>query len=422
MPRRRNILFLTHRVPFPPNKGDKIRTFHQLDHLAARHNVYCGCFVDRPDDEVHAIALRDWCVDVVALPWSRGIGMHRAAAGYLVGRSLTCAAYDDPLMWNHLRDWSRDVRFDSVVAFSACMAPYAWSFPTRRRVLDLCDVDSQKWLDYAIASRFPISAVYLAEARRLAAFEGRCIGHFDATILATRRERELLDPGRQHRKLHVAPNGVDLPALPPLRPSAAGPIVTFVGAMNYRPNVDGATWFAHHVWPRIKRAVPDARFVIVGADPAPAVSRLAKRDGICVTGVVPSIQPYLQSSRVIVAPMPIVRGIPNKVLEAMAMARPVVGTSAVAGALEATSGQHLLTAETPMEFADRVLSLLCGDAFCDQIAAAGHRFVSTRHHWPDILHRFERVVIGESAKAIVRPSFPPLLRSRPKRSRTVAVR
>jgi len=424
MKRRQNILFLTHRVPFPPNKGDKIRTFHQLDFLAARHHVYCACFVDRPADEVHAIALSSSCANVIALPWNRNLGLRRAAAGFLRGRSLTCAAYDDPGMWSRLRGLSREVRFDAVVAFSACMAPYAWSFPARRRVLDLCDIDSQKWLDYATASRFPVSAAYLAEARRLAAFEGRCLDHFDATILATKRERNLIDPERKHRTLHVVPNGVDLPVTPPERSSSVGPIVSFVGAMNYRPNVDGATWFVRHVWPRIKRTVPDARFIIVGADPAPTVRRLVRHEGVTVTGEVSSIQPYLRSSRVVIAPMPIVRGIPNKVLEAMASARPVVATSGVADALGAKSGRHLMTADTAEAFADRVLGLLCRDAFCDQVAVSGHRFVTAFHHWPEILDRFERVVVGKpltSGPADVKGKRPETVR-RPLTRRRVAGR
>jgi sugar transferase (PEP-CTERM/EpsH1 system associated) len=409
---RGNILYLAHRVPFPPNKGDKIRTFHQLKYLAARHNVYCACFVDSLADEVHAIALREWCVDVIAIPWNRRIALRRAAAAFLTGRSLTCATYDEPEMWRRLRRWSRQTRFNAVVAFSACMAPYAWSFPARRRVLDLCDVDSRKWLDYASASCFPISFAYRAEARRLAAFERRCINHFDATILATQRERESIDPNREHRSLFVVANGVDSPASPLQRPSAAVPVVTFVGAMNYRPNVDGAVWFVGHVWPRIKREVPDARFIIAGANPARAVQRLARIDGVTVTGEVRIARQ--KTSRVVIAPMPIVRGIPNKVLEAMAYARPVVAAPEVAEALGAEAGLHLLTAGLASDFADRVLDLLRRDAYCDLIAAAGRRFVAAFHNWRPILNEFESLVIGaEHVRRIIQPSYKPMRQQRP---------
>lgn len=413
MKRRRNILFLTHRAPFPPNKGDKIRTYHQLDYLAARHNVYCACFVDRPTDWQHAIALGSHCAGVIAVPWDRHTGLRRSAAALRNGRSLTCAAYDDPAMWSPLRSLSHEVHFDSVIAFSACMAPYAWRFPAGRRVLDLCDVDSRKWHEYATTIRFPISAAYRAEARRLAAFENRCIEHFDATLLATSRERDLIDPNSQRASLHVIPNGVELPSAPPERPSSIGPIVTFVGAMNYRPNVDGVVWFARRVWPSVRFAVPDAQFTIVGADPARTIRRLARHPGIIVTGEVPSIQPYLRTSRVVIAPMPIVRGIPNKVLEAMAFSRPVVGTPAVADALDAESDKHLLTADSAETFANRVISLLCRNAYCDQIGASGQRFVAALHHWDDILDRFEKIVLGTASTSNPCTAVPPLVHHSP---------
>ncbi|HKQ48727.1 MAG TPA: TIGR03087 family PEP-CTERM/XrtA system glycosyltransferase [Phycisphaerae bacterium] len=400
---RQNILFLTHRVPFPSNKGDKIRTFHQMEYLAARHNVYCACFVDRPADRVHAIALRQWCKGVIAIPWDRRTAIRRAVKGFWKGRSLTCAAYDDPTMWHHLREWARAIQFDAVTAFSGCMAPYAWAFPAGRRILDLCDIDSRKWHDYAGDSLFPLSTAYRAEGRRLAAFERRCADHFDSTIVATPRERELIDPEQRQRTLYIVPNGVDLPALPPEPPSANPPIVTFVGAMNYRPNVDGVLWFVRRVWPRIVQATPDARFVMVGADPALLVRRLSRFKNIVVTGEVPGVQPYLRASRVVIAPMPIVRGIPNKVLEAMAMARPVVGTPGVAAALGAQSGRHLMTGESPEAFADHVIALLTDSKQCDRIAAAGYRFVDIHYCWKDALTDYERAVAGPAISA-ARPS------------------
>jgi sugar transferase (PEP-CTERM/EpsH1 system associated) len=400
---RQYILFLTHRVPFPPNKGDKIRTFHQLEHLAARHNVYCACFVDRPADEVNAIALRQWCKGVIAVPWNRRVAIRRAAMSVLKGRSLTCASYDDSAMWRYLREWAREIPFDVVTAFSACMAPYAWAFPAKRRVLDLCDIDSQKWLDYADDTSFPLSAAYRTERRRLGAFERRCVDHFDATIVATDRERGLIDPEKNQRTLHVVPNGVYLPALAPEPPSANAPIVTFVGAMDYRPNVEGVIWFIRCIWPHVMRTVPNAKFAIVGANPVPRILQLSKCEGVIVTGEVPDVQTHLRSSRVVIAPMPIVRGIPNKVLEAMSQARPVVGTSGVAAALCAQSGRHLLIGDSPAAFIDGVVGLLTQGTQCDRIAAAGYRFVAAHYQWEELLPIYERIILSPVVRA-VRPS------------------
>jgi sugar transferase (PEP-CTERM/EpsH1 system associated) len=426
---RKNILFLANRVPFPPDKGDKIRTFHQLDRLARSHNVYAACFTETPRDVELAAALKRWCVEVVALPWNRRTGLVRAIRTLSSGRPLTVAAYRDPRLTKALADLARRVPFDVVTAFSSYMAPYALAVPAGRRVLDLCDVDSEKWRDFSKNSRWPVSPVYRLEARRLRAYEERCLSEFDATIVITDREREIIDPllvrgsrppltalataevvkglapapRRACPTLHVIANGVELPVREPAPPSSCGPVVGFVGAMDYRPNARGICWFVREVWPRIVREVGTATLLIVGRNPARRVRRLARVPGVIVTGEVPNVRDELARCRVVAAPLQVARGLQNKVLEAMAMRRPVVATSAVVGGLGVRPGREILVADEPGEFAERVLALCRSDDLCDRIGNAGHRCVAAQYSWTEVLDRYERVLLGSPPTEPVTP-------------------
>lgn len=396
---RKNILFLANRLPFPPNKGDKIRTFHQLDQLALSHNVYCACFVDTQHDMKHVNDLRRWCKGVIAIRWHRARAMLRAAGGLWCGKSLTEAAYCDDAMYHQVTLLGEKVHFDAAVAFSSYMAPYALAARARRRVLDMCDVDSEKWFDYARRSHFPKSAVFRLEGRRLRAWEQFCLKSFDATILITDRERRVLDPSCQMSHMHVIPNGTKLFDRTAGSASLCGPVVGFLGAMDYRPNVEGIRWFVEEVWPTVIRDVPKARLLIVGRNPTRSVRRLAETQGVVVTGEVPDVQAYLARCRVVVTPLQIARGMQNKALEAMAARRPVVATPEVASGLKARPGYHILTADSSGDFARNVVKLCSSDELCREIGDAGYRCVATHYCWPETLQLYERIVLGESAHA-----------------------
>ncbi|MBU0716891.1 MAG: sugar transferase, partial [Planctomycetes bacterium] len=254
-----NILYLAHRIPYPPDKGDKIRSFRQLEHLAQQHDVWCACFMDTPADEQYVEPLSAFCREVAAVRINRTRAKLRGIAGLIHGKTITESFYTDAAMGDLLREWAASVSFDAVVAYSSGMAPYALMVPAQRRVLDLCDVDSRKWLDYAARSRGPMRWVYKTEGHRLADVERTWIDAFNAAILITKAEVEALDSRAPREKIHVVGNGVDLPDLADpsrdylssegsqaegssddLGPRPAGnPIVGFVGALDYYPNIDG---------------------------------------------------------------------------------------------------------------------------------------------------------------------------------------
>ena len=422
MIRRQRILYLTNRVPYPPDKGDKIRTYHHLDHLARWHDVYCASFADSPREHARAETLRQWCADVAVVRWSPGRAFLRTVADGLAGAPLTCAAYRNRRMTRHIARWTVKKPFDVALAFSSSMAPYALATPAARHVLDLCDCDSRKWGDYARQSRLPVSALWRLETARLRGFELECLRRFDATLVITERERRILDPDDVCPRLHVVSNGVDLPAEDPAPPTKnAEPIIGFVGSMDYRPNADAVRWFVRRVWPYIRDEIPEARFRIVGRNPTRAVRRLGRVLGVEVTGAVRSVERHLAAMRVFVAPLFIARGLPNKVLQAMALRRPVVATPAVASCLNCDPGRNILIAATADGFARKVTDLCRFDALCDGVAEAGFRCVAAAYSWAETLRRFERATLNQpnsyaTAAAPMPKSLPVTLIKAPMRS------
>lgn len=335
------ILYLAHRLPFPPNKGDKLRSFRHLRQLAKNHQVWCACFVDRPQDLDYVAPLRTYCEDVIAIPLSRTPSLIRGAWSLATGHTVTEGVYANRAMRRALNDLVHAIRLDLVVAYSSAMAPYALRVPAGRRVIDLCDLDSRKWRAYSAHARFPLRRLYAIEANRLAHIERRCLDEFDAVSVITSAEARALCGDRSAAHVHVITNGVDPPraARSPDALSRPGRVVGFLGVMNYRPNVDAVRWFVQACWPAIRREVPDAVFRIVGRWPCRAVRRLARVPGVVVVGEVQDVTPELERFDVSVAPLRIACGLQNKVLEAMASAVPVVLSAESATCVGGTPGE-----------------------------------------------------------------------------------
>ena len=361
---KEGLLFLAHRIPFPPNKGDKIRSFHLLRHLSARYEIHLGAFVDDPEDWQYRSALQPYCASLRLLPLHSRRARLASLTGLLSGEALTLPYYRS----RELKRWAAGLAVSGAVtrglAFSSAMAQF---MPENlvRRVLDMVDVDSDKWAQYAPTQRWPLSWVYAREGRRLAEWEARAARDFDATLLVSRDEAALLQrrvPLARH-KIGAFENGVDADYFSPLRdypdpypPGVQG--VVFTGAMDYWPNVDAVTWFAERIFPAIRDAVPGAQFTIVGSRPGEAVRALARQPGVVVTGSVPDVRPYLAHAACAVAPLRIARGVQNKVLEAMAMARPVVASAQAAEGIRAEAGRDFIPAQDETGFARAVIARL----------------------------------------------------------------
>jgi len=402
------LLFLAHRIPYPPNKGDKIRSWHLFEHLARRHVVHLGCFIDDPADREHEAAVRALCGECLCETLPRSPVQLRTAAVLATGEPVTLRHYRRRAMADFVASVARR-RLDGVFAYSSAMAPYALSVPAPRRVVDFVDVDSDKWRQYAMRKRPPARWVYAREARTLLAFERRAAMAFDASLFVSDNEAALfrrLAPEAADR-VHALPNGVDLerfsPAVRHPSPFEAGeaPLV-FTGAMDYWANVDAVTWFADAVLPAVRRTRPDAAFWIVGANPEPAVTRLADRPGVRVTGRVPDTRPYLAHAAAVVAPLRVARGTQNKVLEAMAMGRPVVTTAAAAAGVDAAApGRDILVADAPAAFAAAVDGLLAAPEDAAALGRRARRCVELSHSWARSLDRLD-ALLGLPAEAAPR--------------------
>ena len=372
----RRLLFLAHRIPYPPDKGEKIRAFHILEHLSKRFAVELGCLVDDPADMRHlpALASRVAALEAHLLPGGARAYL-RALARLRPGEPLTRGWFHSPLLDSWVRHGLEAGRYDAVFVYSSAMAPYVMGRPRRPadqiRVLDLVDVDSQKFAAYAAAPSGLLGElmawVHAREARTLLGLERAAAAAFDRTFLVSEEEASLLRSLAPEvaGKIEALENGVDFARFDPTAEfpnpfEHPGPHIVFTGAMGYRPNIEAVTWFAEAVLPLLAASPPMPAFHIVGANPAPSVRALGSRPGVYVTGTVPDVRPYLARADVVVAPLLTARGIQNKVLEAMAMARPVVATPQAFEGVRAEPGRDLLVASGAEAFAEAVASVLSG--------------------------------------------------------------
>lgn len=405
-----NLLFLTQRIPFPPDKGDKIRSWHILQYLRRTHRIFLGCFIDDPEDHRHLAALREICADVAGFPISPRSRRLRSIVRARPGQPLTLDYFRDDRLTSWIADTVAQHRIRRVFAFSSSMAPYAAALDGTR-VLDLVDLDSGKWSEYAARRRWPLSLIFSREGRTLAAFERQAAAEFDQTLLVSDAEVEdFRDGGGNVARVATVANGVDLAyftagirACP--YPSGVVPLV-FTGAMDYWPNVDAVGWFAHEVLPRLRAAGMAARFYIVGSRPTRAVRRLAHLPYVEVTGRVADMRPYLAHAFAAVAPLRVARGVQNKVLEAMAMRTPVVASPDAAQGIRAERDIHLIVADRPEDWVSRLLSLDEGER--SRLGEAGRRWVEQHHVWERNLRALDQWFPPSDVAAVKEGAVPRL--------------
>ena len=382
-----NLLFLAHRLPYPPNKGDKVRSYHLLKHLARRHRVYLGTFVDDPDDERYVENLRPLCADVHAVKLKPRHARLRSLSGLLNGEPLTLPYYRSKNLASWVERVVREHEIDTAVVFSSPMAQYVEGLPQLRVLVDFVDVDSAKWQEYAATRAWPASWIYGREGRKLLAAERAIALRVSHSFFVTPAETALFLELAPECAGTVQPisNGVDAEFFKPdsarSNPYSEGELpIVFTGAMDYWPNIDAVRWFASEMMPELRSRWPQARFYIVGMRPSAAVQGLAS-DSIVVTGTVPDVRPYLQYAAVAVAPLRVARGIQNKVLEAMAMEAPVVASKACAQAIEGLTPAEAISAEGTREFIHAVDSLLQTREVASAIGKAARRFILSSYSW-----------------------------------------
>ena len=400
-----DLLFLCHRIPYPPDKGDKIRAWPILRHLAASHRVHLGCFMDDPADAVHLPTLRTICADVLCVPLHPRRQKLRALAHLRPGRAMTLAYFRDARLEHWVDDLFVRRRVARVFAFSSGIAPYALRHPAPVRILDMVDIDSEKWLDYAAQRRWPARLLWAREGRTLLAFERHAAAAFDRTLFVSEDESlrfaalapECLD------RIGWIENGVDLERFSPMFRCASpfgvdASAIVFTGTMDYWPNASAVIWFAQEVMPALREMRPAAEFHVVGANPGREVRQLAGRPGVHVSGRVVDTRPYIAHASAVVAPLKLARGIQNKVLEAMAMGKPVVASPQAFEGIRAIPGRDLLVAESADETAAAVNALLDGKH--PGLGRNARAVVEASYGWPAKLAQLDSLLqVNETPRA-----------------------
>ncbi len=401
-----DLLYLVHRIPYPPNKGDKIRSYNMLKFLSQRYRIHLGCFIDDARDKEHVTRLESMCASCCFIeqrPLLARLGSLRALA---TGQAMSLPYYRSAALQCWVTGLLADGQVRQALAFSGPMAQYLHPLPQHvklHRVIDFVDVDSEKWDQYAATKRWPLAQLYRREARHLLAYEREMTRQFDGVTFVSEAEAQLFlrraRPAQsdQH-KVAFFYNGVDVDFFSPRRSypnpyagAGTAPVLVFTGAMDYWPNIEAVQWFAARVLPALHLHFPALEFHIVGARPTTAVVKLAQLPGIKVSGTVPDIRPYLAHATLVVAPLRIARGIQNKVLEAMAMEKTIVATPQALEGINARPGAEIVVAASEVGFIAALSSLLAAKND-ERIGLAARQRVLHDYCWDRNLARLDGVL------------------------------
>jgi sugar transferase (PEP-CTERM/EpsH1 system associated) len=383
------ILFLVHRAPWPPDRGDRIRSWHMFEALAKLAPVHVAALADNEADAAIARA------KIAPLCRSLAIEVRRAsrplalAQAVLHGEPVSNRLFRSAALARHAAALIGQGAVSHIVAFSGQMAQYLPARFDGPMLMDFVDVDSAKFATYAEQDkREPLHWIHAREARVLAAYEAEVARRVDASLFVSEAEAALFRSrsGLGADKVRAVGNGIDTDRFDPALSRAAagagdGPLAVFTGQMDYRPNIDAVRWFANDILPLVRARHASARFAIVGRAPTGEVRALEALPGVIVTGEVPDVRPWLAAADAVVAPLLLARGVQNKLLEAMAMARPVVASAAAATGIDAVPGEHLLVADGATAMADALCSLFDDRAAGERMGRAARARMVARYGW-----------------------------------------
>lgn len=402
-----DLVFLAHRIPFPPDRGDKIRSWHLLRHLSGLARVHLACFADDAADAAHLPALRAALGDRLGETEVEIRSTSRAAAGaraLLERKPASLTLFDSARLRAFVGRMLASKRIGTVFAFSGQMAQFVPECLSQRFVMDLGDVDSAKFAQYAEEGAGPMRWVHRREASLLAEFERATAARADVTTFVSEAEAALFRARTGLPNIRALSNGIDFshfspgadfPALSETRAGAGqGPRLLFTGQMDYPPNADAVCWFAGQVLP----LVPEAQFVVAGRNPDPRVRALAG-ERVTVTGAVEDMRSWLAKADLVVAPLRIARGIQNKVLEAMAMAKPVVASPAAFEGIEAEAGRELIVVDGAEAMAEAIRVLLADPAEAAEIGRRARARVERSYSWDQRLAPLGEMVFPGRARA-----------------------
>ena len=389
-----NVVYLCQRVPYPPDRGDRITTWHFLQHLLARGaRVRVGCFREEDRDDEGIAFLRERCVDVVAPRLDRRVRKLTSLRGLLTGEALTLPFFRDASLQRAVDDWCAAGDVDLVHVYSSSMAQYALRPSARAKVMQFAELDSDKWRQFAAVAGPLGRWIYGREARRLLAFEDRVARAFDASLVVSDVEKELFEQRIPGVVPEVLPNGVDTEHFTSAGDASRGAhTVVFTGVMDYEPNIDGVSWFVAECWPALRAKWQDAELLIVGSKPTPAVQALGERPGVTVTGRVPQTPPWFDRAAVAIAPLRLARGVQNKVLEAMSMGLPVVSSPQAAQGLGEVPQGTLAIADGAAATIAAIDALFADPARARTVGAAAAAWIRDHWHWDHMFAHYDAIL------------------------------
>lgn len=391
MQHKEPLLFLCHRIPFPPNKGDKIRSFNILKALSQHYQVYLGSFVDDPYDWQYVSKLDEYCVESKLLNQNKMLAKLKGLTAFISGQAISLPYYASAQMQRWVNETLEGNHIKKVFIYSSVMAQFTMKSRHKElhQVVDFVDVDSDKWRQYAEGKRGLARYVYAREHRTLQDYENIVARQAHHSLFVSDPEADLFKQQIDHRltsKVSGMLNGVDTEFFDPRAHTdpqrIEGLDVVFTGAMDYWANVDAVMWFVKQVWPLIRKTHPTATFYVVGGNPSSAVNALNGIDGITVTGRVKDVRPFIRDAKVTVAPLQIARGIQNKVIEALSMAKPVVATSMAIEGIDART-RHIQVIDEPQAMAQSV----CGYIADPQSAEENREWILANLQWSATLAR-----------------------------------
>ena len=385
------ILFLSHLVPWPTNTGGKQLLYNLIKGLSVSHDVSMICF--RHPDYSGDGGLSGFCRSLMILdiPRTRKVLLNAIAGLFRfvpLAISLYASRKHSATIREHLERELHDVVISRIEM--AQFIPTSYKGP---KILLMEDpeqlkytrMDKRSWKLHQWIFRW-------FESRRLSSYERRESSRFDrVTLISTEdvQDNRSLIPGAH---LACIPYGTDPEWFSPSKEAKrVDPMIVMTGNMYHPPNAAGAIYFCKEIYPLVKKQIPDASFWIVGANPGPEVLQWGQTEGITVTGAVPEIRDYLRMARVSICPISLKIGVQTKVLEAMACGTPVVTTSAGNAGIQAASGNGLYIADSPSDFANRVVSLLKGEHW-DEMSCRARRFVLDHFSWVNSVRKMELLI------------------------------
>lgn len=398
------IVVLSHRIPFPANKGEKIRTFHQVQYLAdCGHEITVLAPYEHAEEISYGKALEER-LRIKAIMFPLRPKWLRLARGLVTNDALTLSYFYSAGLQKTFDRLVSSGDYDAVLCTGSAMAPYVFRNPELtgrdkpaplRLIMDFMDLDSDKWRQYQASSSLPMKLVYGREARLINRVELRSYQRFDECFFISANEVDLFSMQLpENRKLSVLGNGINISSFFPVREGDAArkPTFLFTGVMNYKPNEDAVLWFVDVLWERIRAEWPDAEFIIAGMDPSSRIKQLGKLPGITVTGLVEDIVPFYQKADIFVAPFRIARGVQNKILQALACGLPVITTRLGLEGINATPGEDILVADTEQEFFEAIKKILETETLYNRLSLNGVELIQREYSWDSVLQGLAKAI------------------------------